>query len=109
MGVKKDHSVGEGTGAAAGAVTGAVVGSAGGPAGALAGATMSFRSRTASASLASRRRRSTWSIPITVCSTRSAPSTTTSRISCTSSTSFPDAIRRLHASVAVVTARVGAD
>jgi len=35
MGVKKDHSVGEGTGAAAGAVTGAVVGSAGGPAGAL--------------------------------------------------------------------------
>ena len=38
MGVKKDHSVGEGTGAAAGAVTGAVVGSVGGPAGTLVGA-----------------------------------------------------------------------
>ena len=36
--IKKDHSIGEGTGAAAGAVTGAVVGSAAGPAGTLAGA-----------------------------------------------------------------------
>jgi uncharacterized protein YcfJ len=36
--VKKDHSVGEGTGAAAGAVTGATVGSAAGPVGTVAGA-----------------------------------------------------------------------
>jgi len=36
--IKKDHSIGEGTGAAAGAVTGAVVGSAAGPAGSLVGA-----------------------------------------------------------------------
>ena len=36
--IKKDHSVGEGTGAVAGAVTGAVVGSAAGPAGSAVGA-----------------------------------------------------------------------
>lgn len=36
--IKKDHSVGEGTGAAAGAVTGATIGSVAGPAGTVAGA-----------------------------------------------------------------------
>jgi uncharacterized protein YcfJ len=36
--IKKDHSVGEGTGAVAGTVTGAAVGSAAGPVGTLAGA-----------------------------------------------------------------------
>jgi phage tail tape-measure protein len=36
--VKKDHSVGAGTGAVAGAMTGAVVGSAAGPVGTLVGA-----------------------------------------------------------------------
>ena len=36
--IKKDHSVGEGTGAAAGAVTGATVGSVAGPVGTVAGA-----------------------------------------------------------------------
>ena len=38
MTVKKDHSIGEGTGAVAGAVTGAVVGSAAGPVGTVVGA-----------------------------------------------------------------------
>lgn len=38
MTVKKDHSIGSGTGAAAGAVTGAAIGTVGGPLGALAGA-----------------------------------------------------------------------
>ena len=36
--IKKDHSIGEGTGAVAGAVTGAVVGSAAGPIGTVVGA-----------------------------------------------------------------------
>lgn len=36
--VKKDHSIGEGTGAVAGAVTGAAVGSVGGPVGTVVGA-----------------------------------------------------------------------
>jgi uncharacterized protein YcfJ len=36
--IKKDHSVGEGTGAVTGAVTGAAVGSAGGPVGTVVGA-----------------------------------------------------------------------
>ena len=36
--VKKDHSIGEGTGAVAGAVTGAAIGSAAGPVGSLVGA-----------------------------------------------------------------------
>ncbi len=36
--IKKDHSIGEGTGAVAGAVTGAVVGSAAGPIGTVIGA-----------------------------------------------------------------------
>lgn len=36
--IKKDHSIGEGTGAATGAITGAAIGSAGGPVGALVGA-----------------------------------------------------------------------
>ena len=36
--IKKDHSIGEGTGAVAGAIAGAAVGSAGGPAGSLIGA-----------------------------------------------------------------------
>ena len=36
--IKKDHSIGEGTGAVAGAVTGAVVGSAAGPVGTVVGA-----------------------------------------------------------------------
>jgi hypothetical protein len=38
MTVKKDHSIGEGTGAVAGAATGAVVGSAAGPVGTVVGA-----------------------------------------------------------------------
>jgi len=38
MTVKKDHSIGEGTGAVAGAVTGAAVGSAAGPIGTVVGA-----------------------------------------------------------------------
>ena len=38
MTIKKDHSIGEGTGAVAGAVTGAVVGSAAGPVGTVVGA-----------------------------------------------------------------------
>ncbi len=36
--IKKDHSIGEGTGAAAGAITGAAIGSVAGPAGSLVGA-----------------------------------------------------------------------
>ena len=36
--IKKDHSIGEGTGAVAGAITGAAVGSAGGPVGTVVGA-----------------------------------------------------------------------
>ena len=36
--IKKDHSIGEGTGAVAGAVTGAAVGSAAGPVGTVIGA-----------------------------------------------------------------------
>jgi phage tail tape-measure protein len=36
--IKKDHSIGSGTGAAAGAVTGATIGSVGGPVGMAAGA-----------------------------------------------------------------------
>jgi uncharacterized protein YcfJ len=36
--IKKDHSIGEGTGAVAGAITGAAVGSAAGPAGTVVGA-----------------------------------------------------------------------
>ena len=38
MTVKKDHSIGEGTGAVAGAITGAAVGSAAGPVGTVVGA-----------------------------------------------------------------------
>ena len=38
MTVKKDHSIGEGTGAVAGAITGAAVGSAAGPIGTVVGA-----------------------------------------------------------------------
>ena len=38
MSVKKDHSIGEGTGAVAGAIAGAAVGSAAGPAGTVVGA-----------------------------------------------------------------------
>ena len=38
MTIKKDHSIGEGTGAVAGAITGAAVGSAAGPVGTVVGA-----------------------------------------------------------------------
>ena len=38
MSIKKDHSIGEGTGAAAGAVTGAAIGSVAGPVGTVVGA-----------------------------------------------------------------------
>src|SRR6188474_2208334 len=38
MDIKKDHSIGEGTGAVAGAIAGAAVGSAAGPVGTLVGA-----------------------------------------------------------------------